>query len=124
MTLCQLKLCGRIKAHIIAINKFAWPETHSWVLISSTDCCEQLFSRMKLIKSKSRAQLTDGHLNDVLLLSVSSVASLSSPASAAMAILKFNSSSENPIGGTPPLLNGALHMGQVFSLGKQDSHTR
>ena len=40
---------------------------------SSTYCCEQLFSRMKLTKSKSRAQLTDGHLNDVLLLSVSSV---------------------------------------------------
>ena len=39
-----------------------------------TYCCEQLFSRMKLTKSKSRAQLTDGHLNDVLLLSVSSVA--------------------------------------------------
>ena len=38
-----------------------------------TYCCEQLFSRMKLTKSKSRAQLTDGHLNDVLLLSVSSV---------------------------------------------------
>ena len=29
---------------------------------------------MKLTKSKSRAQLTDGHLNDVLLLSVSSFA--------------------------------------------------
>ena len=29
---------------------------------------------MKLTKSKSRAQLTDSHLNDVLLLSVSSVA--------------------------------------------------
>ena len=27
-------------------------------------CCEQLFSRMKLTKSKARAQLTDGHLND------------------------------------------------------------
>ena len=40
----------------------------------STYCCEQLFSRMKLTKSKSRAQLTDGHLNDMLLLSVSSVA--------------------------------------------------
>ena len=181
MALCHLKLCGRVKAHVIAINKFAWPVTHSWVLISShllqllctchfrgnhgsedtgseeeKDCsgesntrtisssslrllmwmwnlprqkcrwsslicsapmnsshalllsvmqileeayspdqrfpglvdnamrivaafgctygCEQLFSRMKLTKSKSRAQLTDGHLNDVLLLSVSSVA--------------------------------------------------
>ena len=39
-----------------------------------TYCCEQLFSRIKLTKSKSRAQLTDGHLNDVLLLSVSPVA--------------------------------------------------
>ena len=34
----------------------------------STYCCEQLFSRMKLTKSKFRAQLTDSHLNDVLLL--------------------------------------------------------
>ena len=39
----------------------------------SSYCCEQLFSRMKLTKSKSRVQLTDGHLNDILLLSVSSV---------------------------------------------------
>ena len=37
MALCQLKLCGRVKAHLIAINKFAWPVTHSWVLISSTE---------------------------------------------------------------------------------------
>ena len=42
--------------------------------LGSTYYCEQLFSRMKLTKSKSRAQLTDGHLNNVLLLSVSSVA--------------------------------------------------
>ena len=43
------------------------------VAFSSIYCCEQLFFRIKLTKSKSRAQLTDGHLNDVLLLSVSSV---------------------------------------------------
>ena len=37
MALCHLKLCGCVKAHVRAINKFAWPVTHSWVLISSTD---------------------------------------------------------------------------------------
>ena len=50
-------------------------EMRTVAAFSCTYCCEQLFSRMKLTKSKSRAQLTDGHLNDVLLLSVSSVAS-------------------------------------------------
>ena len=32
-----LEIIGRVKAHVIAINKFAWPVTNSWVLISSTD---------------------------------------------------------------------------------------
>ena len=52
----------------------------------STYCCEQLFSRMKLTKSKSRAQLTDGHLNDMLLLSVSSVA----PDISSLSSIKFH----------------------------------
>jgi hypothetical protein len=39
----------------------------------STYCCEQLFSRMKLIKLSTCSQLTDDHLQASLLLSVSSV---------------------------------------------------
>ena len=42
-------------------------------LFGSTYCCEQLFSRMKLIKSSTRSQLTDDHLQACLLLAVSSV---------------------------------------------------
>lgn len=42
-------------------------------LFGSTYCCEQLFSRMKLIKSSTRSQLTENHLQASLLLSVSSV---------------------------------------------------
>jgi hypothetical protein len=42
-------------------------------VFGSTYCCEQLFSRMKLAKSKTRAQLSDAHLNATLLLSVSSL---------------------------------------------------
>jgi hypothetical protein len=42
-------------------------------LFGSTYSCEQLFSRMKLTKSKTRAQLTDNHLEDVLMLSCSSI---------------------------------------------------
>ena len=42
-------------------------------LFGSTYCCEQLFSRMKLIKSSTRSQLNDDHLQASLLLSVSSV---------------------------------------------------
>jgi len=41
-------------------------------LFGSTYCCEQLFSR-KLIKSSSRSQLNDDHLQASLLQSVSSV---------------------------------------------------
>ena len=53
-------------------------------------CCEQLFSRMNLTKSKSRAaQLTDGHLSDVLLLSVSFVAPDISSLSAQRAASSF-----------------------------------
>jgi len=42
-------------------------------LFGSTYSCEQLFSRMKLTKNKTRAQLTDAHLQDVLLLASSSI---------------------------------------------------
>uniref|UniRef100_A0A8C4N5T9 HAT C-terminal dimerisation domain-containing protein n=1 Tax=Eptatretus burgeri TaxID=7764 RepID=A0A8C4N5T9_EPTBU len=42
-------------------------------LFWSTYSCEQLFSRMKLTKNKTRAHLTDAHLQDVLLLASSSI---------------------------------------------------
>ena len=34
----------------------------------STYSCEQLFSSMNFIKSKLKTRVTDGHLNDVLLI--------------------------------------------------------
>ena len=42
-------------------------------MFGSTYCCEQLFSKMKYIKSRIRSQLSDCHLNDILLLSISSI---------------------------------------------------
>uniref|UniRef100_A0A8C4NE98 SPIN-DOC-like zinc-finger domain-containing protein n=1 Tax=Eptatretus burgeri TaxID=7764 RepID=A0A8C4NE98_EPTBU len=42
-------------------------------LFGSTYSCEQLFSHMKLTKNKTRAQFTDAHLQDVLLLASSSI---------------------------------------------------
>ena len=42
-------------------------------MFGSTYRCEQLFSRMKITKSHLRSQLTDRHLNDLLLLHSSSV---------------------------------------------------
>ncbi|XP_050705933.1 general transcription factor II-I repeat domain-containing protein 2-like [Eriocheir sinensis] len=39
----------------------------------STYCCEQLFSKMKYTKSHLRSQLSDLHLNDILLLSTLSI---------------------------------------------------
>jgi hypothetical protein len=51
-------------------------------MFGSTYRCEQLFSSMKNTKSKLRTRLTDSHLNDILLLTSSSlqpdIASLSS----------------------------------------------
>ena len=38
-----------------------------------TYCCEQLFSKMKYTKSRLRSLLSDRHLNDILLLSSSSI---------------------------------------------------
>ena len=40
-------------------------------MFGSTYCCEQLFSKMKYTKSHLRSQLSDRHLNDILLLSTS-----------------------------------------------------
>ena len=42
-------------------------------MFGSTYCCEQLFSNMKITKSHYRAQLSDKHLNHILLLSSSSI---------------------------------------------------
>ncbi|XP_076061569.1 general transcription factor II-I repeat domain-containing protein 2-like [Oratosquilla oratoria] len=39
----------------------------------STFCCEQLFSKMKCTKSHLRSLLSDHHLNDILLLSTSTI---------------------------------------------------
>ena len=42
-------------------------------MFGSTYCCEQLFSKMKIVKYRYRAQLSDEHLNHILLLSSSSI---------------------------------------------------
>ncbi|KAG0724254.1 General transcription factor II-I repeat domain-containing protein 2 [Chionoecetes opilio] len=42
-------------------------------MFGSTYCCEQLFKKMKYTKSRIRSQLSDRHLNDILLLSTSSI---------------------------------------------------
>ena len=42
-------------------------------LAACTYCCEQLFSKMKYTKSRLRSLLSDRHLNDILLLSRSSI---------------------------------------------------
>ena len=42
-------------------------------MFGSTYCCEQLFSKMKIVMSRYRAQLSDEHLNHILLLSSSSI---------------------------------------------------
>ena len=41
-------------------------------MFGSSYCCEQLFSKIKYTKSRIRSQLSDRHLNDILLLSTSS----------------------------------------------------
>ena len=64
------------RKHILLTKRFPGLVDNAMRTVAAFDCtycCEQLFSRMKLTKSKSRAQLTDGYLNDVLLLSVLSV---------------------------------------------------
>lgn len=42
-------------------------------LFGSTYCCEQLFSRMKNIKTKSRSVLTDRHLSAIVHIATSTV---------------------------------------------------
>jgi len=62
-----------------------WTELHYPHLINhgkkmttafdNTYACEQLFSSMKITKSKLRAQLTDGHVQEVMLLDTSNLLS-------------------------------------------------
>ena len=42
-------------------------------MLGSTYCCEQLFSKMRYTKSRLHSQLSDRHLNDILLLSTSTI---------------------------------------------------
>ncbi|XP_076057126.1 general transcription factor II-I repeat domain-containing protein 2-like [Oratosquilla oratoria] len=42
-------------------------------MFGSTYCCEQLFSKMKYTKSHLRFQLSDHHLNYIILLSTSNI---------------------------------------------------
>ena len=42
-------------------------------MFGSTYCCEQIFLKIKYIKSHIRSQLSDCHLNNILLLSTSSI---------------------------------------------------
>ena len=42
-------------------------------LFGSTYICEQLFSQMKLVKSKSRTVLTDRHLEDTLRIATTDI---------------------------------------------------
>ena len=96
----ELKSCFAAAGHADFWRKHILPTKHFPGLVdnamrtvaafSSTYCYEQLFSRMKLTKSKPRTQLTDGHLNDVLLLSVSSVAPDISSLSAVSSSIKFH----------------------------------
>uniref|UniRef100_A0A8C4WQP7 HAT C-terminal dimerisation domain-containing protein n=1 Tax=Eptatretus burgeri TaxID=7764 RepID=A0A8C4WQP7_EPTBU len=62
--------------HILLSGNYpnlVWLALNTASIFGSTYCCEQLFNRMKLLKNQTRAQLTDAHLSDVLLLSVSSI---------------------------------------------------
>ena len=57
MALCQLKLCGRVKAHVLAINKFTSPfdvdveSTPSEVQMKLVDlqCSDELKSRFAAV---------------------------------------------------------------------------
>ena len=42
-------------------------------MFGSTNCCEQLFSKMKYTKSRLRSLLSDRHLHDIVLFSSSSI---------------------------------------------------
>ena len=62
--------------HILPSGNYpnlVWLALNTASIFGSTYCCEQLFSRMKLLKNQTHAQLTDAHLSDVPLLSVSSI---------------------------------------------------
>ncbi|KAG0714799.1 General transcription factor II-I repeat domain-containing protein 2 [Chionoecetes opilio] len=61
---------------VLPSNKFPNYIEHVKCIVAmfgSTYCCEQLFLKMKYTKSRIRSQLSDRHLNDILLLSTSSI---------------------------------------------------
>ncbi|KAG0723767.1 General transcription factor II-I repeat domain-containing protein 2 [Chionoecetes opilio] len=61
---------------VLPSNKFPYYIEHIKCIVAmfgSTYCCEHLFSKMKYTKSGIRSQLSDRHLNDILLLSASSI---------------------------------------------------
>ncbi|KAG0712988.1 General transcription factor II-I repeat domain-containing protein 2 [Chionoecetes opilio] len=61
---------------VLPSNKFSNYIEHVKRIVAmfgSTYCCEQLFSKMKYTKSRIRSQLSDRHLNDIPLLSTSSI---------------------------------------------------
>ncbi|XP_076061542.1 general transcription factor II-I repeat domain-containing protein 2-like [Oratosquilla oratoria] len=61
---------------VLSSNKFQKYITHVQRIVAmfgSTYCCEQLFSKRKNTKSHLRSQLSDQHLNDILLLSTSTI---------------------------------------------------
>ncbi|XP_076034518.1 general transcription factor II-I repeat domain-containing protein 2-like [Oratosquilla oratoria] len=55
------------------IQKFIAHVQRIVAMFGRTYCCEQLFSKMKYTKSHLRSQLSDRHLNDILLLSTSTI---------------------------------------------------
>ncbi|XP_076059097.1 general transcription factor II-I repeat domain-containing protein 2-like [Oratosquilla oratoria] len=61
---------------VLPFNNFQKYITHVQCIVAmfgSTYCCEQLFSNMKYTRSHPRSQLSDRHLNDILLLSISTI---------------------------------------------------
>ena len=61
---------------ILPSNNFSKYIAHVQCIVAmfgSTYCCEQLFSKMKYMKSHLHSQLLGRHLNDILLLSTSSI---------------------------------------------------
>ena len=60
----------------IPANQFPLLATHSRQIMSlfgSTYACEQLFSKMKIVKSDRRNRLTDERLNNCLIVAVSNI---------------------------------------------------
>ena len=90
MELVELQCCNELKSkfhandvllldfykHHLKCEKYPYLINHAKKMTSmfgSTYVCEQLFSSMKITKSKLRTRLHDGHLQDVMLLSSSNL---------------------------------------------------